>query len=110
MKPIDENEYLERLEKIINQQVEDRTMPETAPAVATLLTKFRPADPDSEHQRLYSLDVVELLEDICSITLNDVTTILQYLGFRLTCSKTDFTVYWAIAPVDGVDWDDPDED
>ena len=100
-----EQDYKKRISDIINGTT-SKEMPETAPAISTFMSKFRPADESADHDRMYSTDVVVMLEDICTPTLNDVTTVLIYLGYKLTMLPDNYTIYWAVLPIDGSHWDD----
>ena len=102
---INEKDYIDDCRHIIDQFNEDDKMPATAAAIATFLMKFRPADPDEPHSRLFSSDVVDMLEDICTPTLNEVTSVMLYLGYKLTMLPDNYTIYWAVKTADGSEWE-----
>lgn len=106
---VTEIDYKKRISDIINGTT-SKEMPDTAPAIATFMSRFRPADDAEPHERLYSSEVVDMLDDICTPTLNDVTSVLVYLGYRLTIAKGNWTIYWAVKPIDGIKWDTWDDD
>ena len=102
---MDESVYLHKIQRIIDETVDDKTMPETAPAIATLMTKYRPVNANEPHNSLTSEDVQLLLDPICTPTLNDIAVVMIYLGYKLAFGPQDFAIHWAVVPA----WETPEE-
>lgn len=58
-------------------------LPETAPVVAMFLEHFRPVPPCDADCFMTSMEIVQELEDICSLTTKDVALTMSFLGYRL---------------------------
>lgn len=77
-------EYLERLRKVIERDASAAHLPALAPVLAMFLEEFRPGDPTAENgDNMTSLDIVYSLEDTCNLTVNDVTQVMLFMGYRL---------------------------
>ena len=79
----DMNEYLQTIEDIIANP-SNEGMPDNAPVVAMFLMDFRPELPPKETKyNKTSADIAMKLEDVCSLTVSDVSAVMVKLGFRL---------------------------
>lgn len=75
--------YEQKIELAISAPVENG-LPETAPVVAMFLENFRPAPANGGGNCfLTSMEIVQTLEDTCSLTTNDVALTMTFLGYRL---------------------------
>lgn len=79
--------YEEKLEAAISAPAENG-LPETAPIVAMFLEHFRPASAgDESNCYLTSMEIVQILEDTCSLSTNDVALTMTFLGYRLRIAE-----------------------
>ena len=79
-------EYLERLNKVIRREDDAVHLSPLAPVLAMFLADWRPGNPDTEgvpDANMTSQDIVYQLEETCQLTVNDVTAVMLYLGYRL---------------------------
>lgn len=75
--------YGEKIEVAISALI-DNGLPETAPVVAAFLEHFRPATTqDGADCFMTSMEIVQVLEDTCSLTTKDVALTMTFLGYRL---------------------------
>lgn len=84
--------YQEKIEELINQGG-------VAACIAMSLEKFRPVSPDTAPKvHLSSVEIVNVMEDICQATTNDVAEVMVYLGYRLN-RTLDSAPEWGLEPV-----------
>ena len=77
-------EYLQKLESVICGTGEAASLPSSAPVVAMYLENYRPQIPPQQGTlNVTSFEIAEALSDVCSIPLNDVATVMLFLGYRL---------------------------
>lgn len=75
--------YEEKIEIAISAPIENN-LPDTAPVVAMFLEHFRPAPSGKSGDCfLNSMEIVQALEDTCSLTTKDVALTMTFLGYRL---------------------------
>ena len=78
--------YEERVQVAITAPV-DNGLPETAPVVAMFLEHFRPAPAGGNCDcPMTSMEIVQALEDTCSLATKDVALTMTFLGYRLRLS------------------------
>lgn len=81
--PLSDLSYGKKIELAISAPVENG-LPETAPVVAAFLDYFFPAKtPDEANCFMTSMEIVQVLEDTCSLTTKDVALTMTFLGYRL---------------------------
>lgn len=79
--------YEKKVEAAISAPIENG-LPETAPVVAMFLEHFRPATTrDGGDCFLTSMEIVQTLEDTCSLTTKDVALTMTFLGYRLRINE-----------------------
>lgn len=78
------NEYLARVQQVIDRAEGTEHLPDTAPIVAMFAENFMPLLPvDASTDNMTSYEIVERLEDTCQLTVKEVALVMTYLGFRL---------------------------
>jgi len=88
MKPstADENKamtYEEKIQAVINDPVNCGLSP-IAPVLAMFLQNFRPLTPPSHsEQNRNSKEIAIALKNLCEISINDISAVMLYLGFRM---------------------------
>lgn len=76
--------YKEKIAAAINEP-EKHNLPELAPIVAMFLKDFTPLlPPEHSSENRDSDDIVRALEQICSLSVNDVAKVMTWLGYRLS--------------------------
>ncbi len=86
--------YEERVEAAITAPI-DNNLPDAAPVVAMFLEHFRPAHPCDADCFMTSMEIVQELEDTCSLTTKDVALTMTFLGYRLHLTE-DSGPEWAM--------------
>lgn len=77
-------EYLNKVELAIERGAGAEHLPVSAPVVAMFARNYIPVDPPAASgDNMTSREIVELLEDTCSLSVTDVAVVMAYLGFRL---------------------------
>lgn len=78
--------YEEKVEAAITAPI-DNGLPETAPVVAMFLEHFRPAPVQDCDCPMTSMEIVQALEDTCSLATKDVALTMTFLGYRLRLNE-----------------------
>lgn len=86
--------YEEKVEAAITAPL-DNNLPDAAPVVAMFLEHFRPALSGDADCFITSMEIVQELEDTCSLTTKDVALTMTFLGYRLHLSE-DKGPEWAM--------------
>ncbi len=91
-------EYLEKIEKVISGKA-DANLPDVAPIIAMFAERFMPiVPPRASGNNMTSFEIVQHLEDTCSLTTKEVAVVMSYLGFRLFVN--DYKGHeWAMQPI-----------
>lgn len=79
--------YEELIENIISDP-SSFNLPQTAAVVAMFLKDFRPVNPPVPGgDNLTSFEIVQVLEDICGLSTQDVALTMTALGYRLAVNE-----------------------
>lgn len=83
-------EYIESLNEMINDSYDAKTA-----VIAMSLTNYRPTPPDKHADVLMtSYEIANGLEDIATVTVNDVASVMVRLGY--TVRATERGIQWAM--------------
>lgn len=79
--------YEDMLDAAINHP-EAYNLPHVAPVVALFLEHYRPAkSPEAADCCLSSLEILNILTDVCMLSLNHVAVVMAFLGYKLHFSE-----------------------
>ena len=77
------NEFEKRIYDAINAPIENG-LPATAPIVAMFASQYRPVMPPTDGGgNMTSYEIVQILEDTCDLSTQDVALTMVFLGFHL---------------------------
>lgn len=83
MKTDDLKEYYDEIQDIISCPSEEG-MPDNAPVVAMFLMDYLPELPPKDTPfNMTSADIAMRLEDVCTLTISDVSAVMVKLGYRI---------------------------
>lgn len=84
MKPEDTNKSYEQLLHDAINNPAGNNLPPTAPIVAMFASAFRPVVPPTNGgDNMTSFEIVQALEDTCSLSTQEVALTMVFLGYRL---------------------------
>ncbi|WP_289763998.1 hypothetical protein [uncultured Duncaniella sp.] len=87
--------YEEKITAAINEP-EKHNLPDLTPVVAMFLKEFTPIlPPVNSPQNRDSAEIATALEQICSLSLNDIAKVMTWLGYRL-CPDDYGQLLWAM--------------
>lgn len=87
--------YEDKLAAAINHP-EAYNLPHVAPVVALFLEHYRPANSRvAADCYLSSLEILDILSDVCLLSLNHVAVVMAFLGYKLNLSE-DKNPEWAM--------------
>ncbi len=92
------NEFEKRIDAAINA-LSENSLPATAPIVAMFASQYRPVVPPTDGgDNMTSYEIVQILEDTCELSTQDVALTMVFLGFRLNVN--DLKGYeWAMTAI-----------
>lgn len=77
-------EFLAKVQAVITRTENADQLPDTAPIVAMFAENYMPLNPpEASADNMTSYEIVELLEDTCRLSVNEVAVVMTFLGFRL---------------------------
>lgn len=75
--------YEQRINAAVNAPAE-YNLPATAPIVAMFASQYRPVVPPADGgDNMTSFEIVQILDDTCALTTQDVALTMVFLGYRL---------------------------
>ena len=90
--------YEQLIETAITAPAENN-LPLTAPVVAMLMEQYRPViPPEPSTENCTSFEIVQILEDTCALSTEDVARTMVFLGYRLAINELK-GLEWAMAHI-----------
>ncbi len=79
--------YEQRIAAVISDPA-SLNLPPVAPIIAMFASQFRPMlPPANSNENLTSYEIIQALEDTCSLTTQEVAVTMVYLGYRLNINS-----------------------